>query len=157
MKKAAASAVALIAMTVGTAVVGPAAPAHATAAECTGGANGFKDVPNQRVYGEQTVRSVGWWSPRGYVEISLEKGDPYGPVMGWARLSGATDQSMQVWMDWTKDGGKSWIQCGPFSPTTIWVGEPVTTPAQTVSSELAYRFRACGSFWPGNVTCTDWW
>ncbi len=45
-------------------------------------------------------------------------------------------------MDWTTNGGSSWLQCGPFTVGTT--GTSKTSAAQTTGTSSSYKFRACG-------------
>ncbi len=44
-------------------------------------------------------------------------------------------------MDWTTNGGSSWLQCGPFTVGTT--GTSKTSAAKTTSTSSSYKFRAC--------------
>ena len=135
----------------GTSVSGTMSPAHANAAACENGANGFAEIPGTLAGTVQ--RSV---SLSDGVTVTLESGSVSGATRGWARISGRTTVGDRVWMDWTTNGGASWLQCGPF--TVGSAGQSRTTAAKQTSSSPDYQFRACGAL-AGNqpVQCTSWW
>ncbi|MFI7131760.1 hypothetical protein ACIBQ1_39215 [Nonomuraea sp. NPDC050153] len=135
-------------------MVAGASPAAATPQECERGANGFVDIPD-------TLR--GTQAPVGPVSIfgrtaTLYYGRIGGVTRGWAHLGGDTLWGDSVWMDWTRDGGRTWIQCGPFEVSSG--GQTKTSAAQRTSSDANWRFRAClrwGRHEPAAIKCTDWW
>jgi len=56
-------------------------------------------------------------------------------------------------MDWSRDGGRNWIQCGPF-------GNPkgkasITSAAQLTNPSTSWVFRA-GGFHAGRQILTGW-
>jgi hypothetical protein len=127
-----------------------AAPAEAAPADCLNGANGFVNTPSS-VPGAQTARSRSLGSG---VSVELRYGTISGVQRGWARIVGAYVSTDRVWMDWSTNGGASWIQCGPFD-----AGSRQFTPAQRTSSSTQWVFRACGRLIPPNTQslCTAWW
>ena len=130
-------------------------PAEATteaagAADCENGANGFMDIPDDM---SGTVRRE--VSLDSDVNATLETGMIAGQQRVFARLSGSTVRGDVVSMDWTQDGGYSWLQCGPFSVENN--GEAETTPAKTVSSYPGNMYRACGRTMGGSYRCSAWW
>jgi transcriptional regulator with XRE-family HTH domain len=72
----------------------------------------------------------------------------------WARISGARFGD-RVWMDWSSDGGRSWVQCGPFP---VGAGTGTSRAHDTGPNWL---FRACGDVpqpirLDGGEGCTDY-
>ncbi|MGF1432077.1 hypothetical protein [Kitasatospora sp. LaBMicrA B282] len=130
----------------GLLVAAPAGPAAASAADCAGGANGFADVSDNASGSVQ--RSV---SHQGDT-ISLQSAGG----RGFAKIEGETRSGESVWMDWTQDGGHTWLQCGPF---TVDHGDDSskTSAAKATGSDPYYRFRACGLTLDQAISCTDWW
>ncbi|MBV9688995.1 MAG: hypothetical protein JO202_04705 [Ktedonobacteraceae bacterium] len=128
--------------------------AHAiphTASDCEGGANGFVDISDSLSGTVQRSVDMG-----AGVTVTLESGQVKGAQRGWAKISGQTLQNDQVWMDWTTDGGSTWLQCGPFYVDHD--GYSKTSAAKNTSSDPNYQFRACGSLaGVGDVKCTSWW
>lgn len=134
----------------GLALTGPAT-AHATEADCTGGANGFSYIPYNKSGTDARAVSMGYG-----VTVRLQYGTVAGVQQGWARIDGATLAGDQVWMDWSQNGGASWLQCGPF--TVKSPNSPDTSAAKRTSSSTSYKFRACGDLiGVGETRCTDWW
>lgn len=150
---AAAAAAALVAGAVTFAVP---APASAAPQDCERGANGFIDIPDTLT--GTVVRFVDLYGqPPGGVRVELHAGTIGGVRRGWAKITGGSaGPGDQVWMDWTRDGGVSWLQCGPFTLTAL--GQTKTSAAQRTDPSPAWRFRACGRLnqapW---VDCTSWW
>ncbi|MFB9558576.1 hypothetical protein [Streptomyces roseoviridis] len=123
--------------------------------------NGFTDIPNSQTgrgiaggglvstSNGQIVASASYGMQAGYIN---------GQEMGWGYLqvhSTNWHTHFEVWMDVTNDGGRSWIQCGPF-----WtLNSRITTAAYPTSSSPSRAFRVCGSAYPGNagIACTNWW
>ncbi|MCR6488851.1 hypothetical protein M8542_39090 [Amycolatopsis sp. OK19-0408] len=150
----AAAAVAAAAALTTTALAAPAANASAdTAADCERGANGFVDIPDW-ISGTPRDSAV----PGGLIVVELQTGYISGVLRGWAKVQGPTDYGDLVWLDWTRDGGHSWIQCGPFA-----VGSPggtKTSAAQRTNPSPTWQFRACGMVHgiSSSTRCTDpWW
>ncbi|MDH6128904.1 hypothetical protein [Kitasatospora sp. GP82] len=138
---------AALALGAGLLIVGPAAgPALASAADCSGGANGFVDVSDNA---SGTVQRSSFHDGD---TISLQSAGG----RGFAKLEGATTSSESVWMDWTRDGGRTWLQCGPFQ-VDHGNGSSKTSAAKATSSDPNYRFRACALTADGVITCTNWW
>ncbi|KRD19943.1 MULTISPECIES: hypothetical protein [unclassified Streptomyces] len=134
----------------GMTLLGPAGSAQAAASDCEGGRNGFIDISDNAY--DTTARQVTLWSEG--INISLQYGNIRGVQRGWALIAGDVQPGNQVWLDWTRDGGRTWIQCGPF---TSRGGENKTSAAQRTSSDANWKFRACGSTRSG-IHCTDpWW
>ncbi|MEW2569238.1 hypothetical protein [Streptomyces sp. NPDC047070] len=137
----------------GLSVVGPAASAHATAADCSGGAAGFIDISDDR--SGTVVRSRDMGAGR---TVTLEYGTIAGAQRGWAKISGTTVNNDLVWMDWTTNGGSSWLQCGPFA-VDRGPGTSKTSAAKNTMDVSGYQFRACGYLKnAGQTKCTSpWW
>jgi hypothetical protein len=131
------------------------APASATPAQCVNGANGFANTPGS-VPDARTVASVDLGFGQG-VRAELRVGTYAGGQRGWARLVGPYVGSDAYWMDWTTNGGASWIQCGPFTPNGN--GGRNYTPGQRTNASTQWRFRACGRLIPPSLEsrCTGWW
>jgi hypothetical protein len=140
-------------------LAGPAYSARATAADCAGGANGFTDIPDdqQGANAYDVKTGLGDYN-LDYLE--LEYGTVNGVTMGWALLEnyGGPNSYLhpadQVWMDVSRDNGKTWLQCGPFQAGGNSVLS-ITTPAHPTSSDL--RFRAGAGDSQGYVVVTPWW
>ncbi|MDR7275729.1 hypothetical protein [Catenuloplanes atrovinosus] len=132
------------------AVAGTGAPASATAAECSGGANGFIDIPDTLRGSQVYAVDLG-----GGATSRLYVGTVSGAQRTWAMIDGTTYPGDRVWMDWTQNGGATWLQCGPFQITAP--GQTKTTAAKRTSSSTSWRVRACGAFSGGPVRCGAWW
>jgi transcriptional regulator with XRE-family HTH domain len=70
------------------------------------------------------------------VELIVGKGTD-GRNAAWAKISGAKFGD-RVWLDWSSDGGHSWVQCGPFP-----VGAETGT-SRAHDTGPNWLFRACG-------------
>jgi hypothetical protein len=57
-------------------------------------------------------------------------------------------------MDWSRDGGRTWLQCGPFTSNNY--ENTMTSPAQVTSNDPNWKFRAGASI-NGHISVTDWW
>lgn len=125
-------------------------PAGAATEDCVNGTNGFVDIPDNLTGKMIEKMEIG----RG-VSVSLHFGNVHGVQRGWALMEGNTEPGDRVWMDWTKNGGKNWIQCGPFDAAKS--NRSYTSAAQRTSSDPAWRFRACADRHDGNYRCTQWW
>ncbi|MFE1441084.1 hypothetical protein [Streptomyces sp. NPDC058739] len=144
------AAVGAVLLAAGMTLLGPADGAQAAASDCEGGRNGFIDISDNAY--DIAARQVTLWSEG--INISLQYGNIRGVQRGWARIAGDVRPGNQVWMDWTRDGGRTWIQCGPFTSVN---GENKTSAAQRTSNDPNWKFRACGSTSSG-IHCTDpWW
>ncbi|MFI9824315.1 hypothetical protein ACIHFC_28220 [Streptomyces sp. NPDC052013] len=147
-----ASTVAALSLGLGLAVAVPAGSAHATAAQCQNGANGFIDISDDA--SGTVVRSIDMGAGR---TVTLHHGNIRGLQRGWAKISGTTVNGDLVWMDWTTNGGSKWLQCGPFA-VDRGPGTSKTSAAKTTSTDKNYRFRACGYLKnAGQTKCTSWW
>lgn len=129
----------------------------ALASDCEGGANGFIDIPDDLV-GTSKPRSVvvAKAGSLPLVVASLEVGVVAGAQRGWALIGGITLPGDRVWMDWTANGGRNWLQCGPFEVSrNIMLKTSAAKRTNPISS--LWQFRACGRR-PGLAAqCTDWW
>lgn len=127
-------------------------PAMALASDCEGGKAGFVDIPDN-LTGEVEDVVV----PGGLIKAELHSGYVGGGQRGWAKLSGSTQAGDLIWMDWTTDGGKNWLQCGPFVASHR--GATKTSAAQRTNSSTLWQFRACGMVVniPSSLRCTNWW
>lgn len=87
------------------------------------------------------------------VQLIVGKGSD-GRNAAWAKITGAKFGD-RVWLDWSSDGGRSWVQCGPFP-----VGaESGTSRAHDTGPN--WLFRACGDVPKplrrnGGEGCTDY-
>lgn len=122
----------------------------ATAAECEGGANGFVDISDSRRGTAVYTRNLG-----AGTRVILYYGNVGGVQRGWAMIDGSTIPGDLVWMDWTKDGRASWIQCGPFAVDDY--GLTKTSAAQRTKNDDDWQFRACGRAVGFNSVCGPWW
>jgi len=136
--------------------IGMAEASPSTATDCRNGAHGFARTPLATPDGK-TVRSAALPIDRP-VTVEVRSGTFGGAERGWARISGATSRTDILWLDWTRDGGRTWIRCGPFDigrDDVAW-----QTPAQRVAADPMWRFRACGAAVArdGHLNaCTSWW
>lgn len=144
-------------MAAGILVAGPGGTASASSADCSGGANGFTDIPNTltgtAVGGAAASNAFG-----DHGTYYLETGTVGGRQMGWGYLTthGGEYTQADLWMDVSNDGGATWIQCGPFS---TYMGGTLTTAAYPTSASPSRRFRACASIsgTGGGIDCLGWW
>lgn len=148
------SAAAALTLALGVVTAGPAGVASASASECTGGSNGFRDMPDSATgrYATGFVVNAGT-TP---VYFSLYYATIDGKVMGWAHLAGKTSPagSDRFWLDWAGGHVTPWLQCGPFPNNRT--GGSATTPAMKTAD--GYQFRVCGSVYPDpTVRCSSWW
>ncbi|MFB6653335.1 hypothetical protein ACFCZ4_26410 [Streptomyces microflavus] len=159
---------AVCALAAGLALAGAVAPAQAAASDCTGGARGFRDHPDNASGDTDKPRRL---DLGGGVVITLEKGVYGDQQIGFGKISGPTRPGDKVWMDWRAagwdDGGRPewpvrpWLQCGPFTVQSH--GQSLTTPFKRTSTDPDYQFRVCGSLATnGVVRCAtkngvDWW
>lgn len=153
-------ALAAVLLLVGGLAVASTTPAHASAADCVGGAQGFVDIPD---WFPGTDHGNFTFDPGTSVAatVHLETASVQGTQRGYAAIIGNTIQGDQFWMDWTTSYNTAtgqatgWTQCGPF--TVGGSGQAQTTPAMRTDPSPKWRFRACGSRYAGVVTCTPWW
>ncbi|MFJ6088024.1 hypothetical protein ACIQI8_42350 [Streptomyces sp. NPDC092369] len=150
-------------------VAGSSAAAQAAPSDCTGGAQGFTDIPDslsgRGVGGAGAVIADFGGRPWAVASYAMQAGNVGGREMGWGVLT--TSSSVWgpsaigwVWMDVTNDPNKrSWIQCGPF--TTTASGARLTTAAYPTSSSSSRAFRVCAQITSASpvsgITCTPWW
>jgi hypothetical protein len=128
-----------------------ASPASAAASDCEHGANGFVDIPDN--LGGTVARSI---TPFPQWTINLEYGTIAGKQRGFARFRGKTVPGDQIWMDWSQNGGPSWMQCGPFTVSSLFA--PKTSAAKQTNPSPNWVFRACGrGAGSTRVYCTTWW
>ncbi|GAA4635270.1 hypothetical protein GCM10023196_080090 [Actinoallomurus vinaceus] len=69
--------------------------------------------------------------------VRLLTGTVGGRPMAWAQITGAR-YGDRVWLDWSRNNGQTWIQCGPFTTTTA------TFASRAHEIGTRWRFRACG-------------
>lgn len=136
-------------MPVTAVVVGTAAPAVASPADCLNGANGFVPVPD-------SVADAGSIAGRPVTpDVTVELiGGTIDEKRVWARVRGANPTGSQFWLDWTRDNGQTWIRCGPFRAGST--EDTRRTPAQHRGE--AGAFRACVPL-PASkdpYDCTPW-
>ncbi|WP_372671600.1 hypothetical protein [Amycolatopsis kentuckyensis] len=160
MRKKAMQAVLSLAVVVAGLVL-PVDAASASTSDCTGGRNGFVDIPDN-----QDGYSAAWNSTitigNAEEHLDLEFAPIGGKTRGFAILwadgtNGGPPPYVafdSVWMDWTQDGGRTWIQCGPF-------GNPkgrasITSAAMVTNPSTAWRFRA-GAMAHGTMYLTGWY
>ena len=137
-----------LALGIGLVVTGPAI-ANASQADCVNGANGFIDISDNANGRYEVGAGPGANGEIVDIETSLIRGTS----RGWAHLTSAVPGD-QVWMDWTQNGGSTWIQCGPFYATQN--GQSLTSAAQATNSSPNWRFRA-GMNVGGRVMVSSWW
>jgi hypothetical protein len=126
------------------------APAQATAAQCTPPTNGFVNPISGA-----NAHVVRYFNYAG-TTTSLQWKYVNGVQVGFAYIGGSTAPGDLVWMDWSRDGGRTWIQCGPFSVIDWGAGR--RTYAQRTSSDSRWVFRACSRLYGDTVSqCTTWW
>jgi hypothetical protein len=134
----------------GVPAVAEAAPAAASPADCTPPAHGFV-----RVTSGDNAHVVSYFN-NGPTTTSLQWKYVGGVQVGYAYLGGSVVVGDLVWMDWTTNNGRSWLQCGPFPIQQYFVGR--RTYGKATSSNPSYRFRACSRLLgDANSYCTPWW
>jgi len=69
--------------------------------------------------------------------VMLMTGTVAGRQMAWARITNA-HYGDRVWLDWSANGGMTWMQCGPFPVTTA------TGVTKAAGLDPSLVFRACG-------------
>ncbi|MFE9682038.1 hypothetical protein [Streptomyces sp. NPDC006285] len=147
-------------------LAGSSGAAQAAASECTGGANGFTDIPDS--LSGQGVAGAGALvisNPHAVASWAMQAGNVGGRQMGWGVLStgGAGDWGpgarAAVWMYVTDDNKESVITCGPFEVRSA--GTRITTPAYPTSGSASRAFQVCAVLYgPGETngaTCSPWW
>ncbi|ANS62443.1 hypothetical protein SLINC_0219 [Streptomyces lincolnensis] len=154
--KVATTAVAGVLLAGGVTVATPGT-ALAARSDCERGANGFRDIPDNQtgVAAGPADKVLRPSDPQGLVgRIGLGAARIDGDVYGFAALA-VPRVGDEIWMDWTLDGNRVHIQCGPFKATRD--GHQLTSAARVTDSNPNYRFRACGGGGGQAVQCTDWW
>lgn len=138
---------------------GAADAAPATVGQCSGGANGFTDIPDS--FQGATVQAEGFGNgtnPPSSGTIWQEVATINGVQQGFGRIqtNGQPGIAYGLWMDVTNDGGNSWIQCGPFGASGSQVK---TTAAYPTNNDPNRKFRVCASVsgTGGGVSCLPWW
>jgi len=130
-------------------MVGVSGVASASAADCAHGANGFVDIPDD-LEGTVVANSPGR-------SLTVEVGIVGGVKRGWARAHGseaALGPGDSVWMDWSQDGGNTWLQCGPFGTSSyVW---SLTSAAKATNPSPNWRFRG-GAYFNGVMSLTPWY
>jgi len=145
----------------GMVAASPAHPALATAAQCSGGANGFVDISDSLTGTNASVSGNPMTHLDGLnVNAALQFGTVAGAQRGWAHIWGSTINGDQVWMDWSEDGGSTvHVRCGPWVVGST--GMSKTSAAKATSSSNLRRFRACARLMfaagLGPTHCTGWW
>ncbi|GAB3979125.1 hypothetical protein GCM10029978_073660 [Actinoallomurus acanthiterrae] len=87
--------------------------------------------------------------------VRLLTGSVGGRQMAWAQITGGR-YGDRVWLDWSRNNGQTWIQCGPFTTTTA------TFASRAHEIGTGWRFRACGDTPRAAVNaprdaCTGFW
>jgi hypothetical protein len=147
-------------------LAGSSGVAQAAASDCTGGANGFTDIPDSLSgQGVAGAGSLVISNPHAVASWAMQAGYVGGRQMGWGVLStgGASDWGpgvrASVWMYVTNDNKATLITCGPFEVKSA--GVRITTPAYPTSSSASRAFQVCAVLYsPGEIngaTCTPWW
>lgn len=135
-----------------SALVASAPAASATPAQCTPPANGFVS------HGNVTGHVVRYFTTYE-TATSLQWGRlSNGRQIVFAYLGGDVLKNDQVWMDWSRDGGRTWIQCGPFPMQADGRGR--RTHAQyTKANDDRWVMRACSRLDGATYSyCTSpWW
>ncbi|MFJ4467160.1 hypothetical protein ACIP2X_06490 [Streptomyces sp. NPDC089424] len=147
-------------------LAGSSGAAQAAPSDCTGGANGFTDIPDS--LSGQGVAGAGALvisNPHAVASWAMQAGNVGGRQMGWGVLStgGAGDWGpgvrASVWMYVTNNNHASSITCGPFEVRSA--GTRITTPAYPTSSSSSRAFQVCAILYsPAEATdavCTPWW
>jgi hypothetical protein len=146
------SLVAIVTLIVGSTTVLNPASASASASDCAGGANGFVDISDG--LSGLTVDEV---ETREGHFLDLEYGKVNGVTRGWALIYESITEylptSASVWMDWSQDSGRTWLQCGPFYNSKG--KKSITSAAKQTSSSSAWVFRA-GAMVNGKMYLTQW-
>ncbi|KJK53063.1 hypothetical protein UK23_01680 [Lentzea aerocolonigenes] len=126
--------------------------ASATTGNCVNGANGFANIPDN-LSGtdvEDVPTRSGHW-------LYLNFGTVNGVRRGWAQLFEGhfepLSRNVSVWLDWSRDGGRTWIQCGPFYNGSG--KSSITSAAQRTSSAAGWVFRA-GAMDNGEMALSRW-
>jgi hypothetical protein len=132
---------------------------EASTGQCERGANGFRDIPDDQ--GGALVLNRGYpvtLDSRIDVKVVLDWAyDDDGKQIAFAKIAGRTIAGDLVWMDWSRDHGRTWIQCGPF--IVSGTGASKTSAAKPTSTDPNYMFRACGRLGTSGPPsrCGAWW
>jgi hypothetical protein len=131
-------------------VIADGAPAAASPADCTPPAHGFV-----RVVSGDNAHIVSYYK-NGPTTTSLQWKYIGGVQTGYAYLGGTVIAGDLVWMDWTTNNGRTWLQCGPFPIQQFNVGR--RTDGKATGSNPNYRFRRCSRLVGDDYSlCTGWW
>jgi hypothetical protein len=143
-------ATALVLAAAGLVATTGAAPAHATIAQCTPPTNGFVNPING-----DNAHVVRYFNAIG-TTTSLQWKYLNGRQVVFAYLGGDTFPYDRVWMDWSRNGGLTWIQCGPFTVQNLHQGR--RTYAQRTTTDPRWIMRACSRLSGEEISrCTPWW
>ncbi|MGW0467790.1 hypothetical protein ACWDX6_21390 [Streptomyces sp. NPDC003027] len=143
-----------LALASGALVLTTAPPAAASPADCQNWR--AADAATDKWTVTSTPLTTGYTLPYNRRQVDLRAGNINGVQHGWTRIVGYTKAGDKYWMDVSRDGGRSWIQCGPFTLTRD--GESPWTPAHAASPDPNLRFRACGrAADEGQSACGPWW
>ncbi|GKQ38453.1 hypothetical protein [Streptomyces sp. A012304] len=147
-------------------LAGSSGTAQAAASDCTGGANGFTDIPDS--LSGRGVAGAGALlisNPHAVASWAMQSGNVGGRQMGWGVLSTGGPSNWGpgvraiVWMYVTNDNKASVITCGPFEVRSA--GTRITTPAYPTSSSPSRAFQVCAVLYgPGenyDTGCSSWW
>ncbi|MQS05624.1 hypothetical protein [Streptomyces alkaliphilus] len=127
--------------------IGTAGPAQAAVADC---ATGFVSMPYNNSGSVKKSVSL------GQTTVQLHVGPNSGKDHGWAKITGSPWKDDRVWMDWSQDGGKTWLRCGPWTVQSD--GSPNTSAAKVVKyNDPQWLFRTCGNQIGEASKCTGWW
>ncbi|PWI17994.1 hypothetical protein DI272_30420 [Streptomyces sp. Act143] len=147
-------------------LAGSAGAAQAAPSDCTGGANGFTDIPDSLCgQGVAGAGALVLSNPHDVASCAMQAGNVGGRQMGWGVLTTGRPSDRGpgaraiVWMYVTNDNKQSVITCGPFAVTSP--GARITTPAYPTSSSSSRAFQVCAVLYSPSETkgavCTPWW
>ncbi|RSS48314.1 hypothetical protein EF912_25395 [Streptomyces sp. WAC07061] len=129
-----------------------ASPAAATPDECGSWASPA-NATNIVTVNETAMEPDAWYWKRW---VQLRVGEINGQKYGWARVVGKSMEGDKYWMDVTRNGAASWVQCGPFTVAKDLDGG--YTPAYRADyNNPALRFRACAQAVGEQSVCGPWW
>lgn len=130
---------------------GPGAPVRP--ADCQPGRHGFVATPRhvpdaitkERVH--LVAREV----------LELRQGRLNGRRVIWARVLGTLHPNDRFWLDWSRDGGRTFLRCGPFLVGNRRVA--AWTPAHPANPGARWVFRAGAQRAPSTraPAYTGWW
>lgn len=109
-----------------------------------------------------------WWSADGATNARAARamvipGGRYDTLMygningiqhAWSQYDGNTRTGEHGWMDVSWDGGRTWLQCGPFR--VEYDGQTVRSKAFRTSNDPKVKVRSCDDA-DGSIACTSWW